>query len=392
VTTATSGEIAFANIKPHSPFGQWNFGFSLAWEADFWGRYRRTIEATRANLEASVADYDDALVTLISDIATNYVLYRVAEQRLQYARKNVELQEKTWKIALARINADNDGELSVDQARTLLKQTEATIPELEIGLRITANQLCLLLGIPPEDLEKKLGAGAIPIAPPEVALGIPADLLRRRPDIRRAERQAAAQSALIGVATAEFYPHISLNGNLTYSAQNFKNIFNPKAFGGTVGPAFTWNVLNYGRILNNVRFQDAKFRELMTAYQEAVLNAQRETENGLATFLKAQQRTLLQSESEAYAKRGENSVRGRYELGLENFTRVTQLQQLLVQEQDLLAQAQGEIALGLIQTYRALGGGWQIRLEPDGPRPRPGYPRRSPPALLPPVAHYGAPI
>jgi NodT family efflux transporter outer membrane factor (OMF) lipoprotein len=360
-TTEISSQTATGQLFPQPSYGQWNYGFNLAWEVDFWGRFRRAIESGRANLEASVHDYDDVLVTLLSDVATSYVIMRVTEQRIEYARANVKLQNKTWEIAKARINVDPDGELSVDQARTLLKQTEATVPAFEITLRQTTNQLCILLGIPPEDLRKKLGAAKIPSAPPEVVVGVPADLLRRRPDVRKAERLAAAQSAQIGYAESALYPHFSITGNIGYSADQFKNLFTHTALAGTVGPSFEWDVLNYGRLLNNVRLQDATFKQLVTAYQQTVLTAQQETENGLVTFLKSQLQTSLQNESAEYAAKGETNVRARYELGLENFTRVTQLQQLLVQEQDLLAQAQGQIALGLIQVYKGLGGGWQLR-------------------------------
>lgn len=342
-------------------------GFNLAWELDFWGRFRRAIESASANLDASAHDYDDVLVTLLSDVATNYVIMRTTQERIRYAEENVKLQEKTWRIAEARIKVDKDGELNVDQARTLLYQTKAVIPDLEITLRQSQNRLCLLLGIPPEDLRDRLGAAKIPTAPPEVALGIPADLLRRRPDVRRAERVAAAQSARIGIAEADFYPHISINGTFAVSAQHFKDLFKGTAMNGAVGPSFHWDVLNYGRILSNVRLQDARFKELVTAYQNQVLIAQLEVENGLATYLKAQQRSQLQGESAKFAEKAEKVVRARFEIGLENFTRVTQLQQLLVQEQDLHIQAQGQIALGLIQVYKALGGGWQIRCLPNEP-------------------------
>ncbi|HYV36676.1 MAG TPA: efflux transporter outer membrane subunit [Gemmataceae bacterium] len=374
---------------------RWDAGFNLSWELDFWGRLRRAVESANDNLDASVNDYDDVLVTLLSDVATNYVQMRVTEQRIKYARENVKLQEKTWKIALARIKIDADGELSASQSEALLKQTAAAIYELEISQRLSANQLCILLGIPPEDLATRLGTGPIPTAPPEVGLGIPANLLRRRPDIRRAESFAASQCAQIGIAEAEFYPQISLVGTLGYSAAQFKDLFRSSAFNGAFGPSLQWNILNYGRLLNNVRFQDAKFQELVAHYQETVLTAQQEVENGLVTFLKAQQRTKLQAESAAAADKGEKLVAGRYENGLENFTRVTQLQQLLVQEQDILAQAQGEIALGLIQVYKALGGGWEIRCtgcEADlpeqlkAPQAAPGVGPSRPALTIPPAA------
>ena len=169
-------------------------GFNLSWELDFWGRLRRAIESDAATLDASVENYDDVLVTLLGDVATNYVTYRTTEQRIKYATENVALQRKTLQIVEGQRKVGIVGELDVDQARSTLEQTEAAIPELEIAQRQAANQLCILLGIPPQDLQARLGSGSIPTAPAEVAVGIPADLLRRRPDVRRAERQAAAQS------------------------------------------------------------------------------------------------------------------------------------------------------------------------------------------------------
>jgi outer membrane protein TolC len=201
----------------------------------------------------------------------------------------------------------------------------------------------------------------IPTAPSEVAVGIPADLLRRRPDVRRAERQAAAQSAQIGIAEADFYPHISISGTIGYSAAEFKNLFTSNAVTGSIGPSLQWNILNYGRILNNVRLQDATFNELVTVYQNTVLNANQEVENGLVTFLRGQERTRFQKESVDYAEKAVKTVMAQYDAGAVDFTRVTQIQQNLVLQQDTLAQAQGEIALGLITVYKALGGGWQIR-------------------------------
>src|SRR5207245_2686127 len=196
---------------------------------------------------------DAVLVTLLGDVASNYVQLRTFEQRIEYTRANVELQRETLKIVEARFKAGTTTKLDVAQALSTLEQTEAQIPELEISLRLANNQLCILLGIPPEELRARLGAAPIPTAPAEVAAGIPADLLRRRPDVRRAERQAAAQSAEIGVAEADFYPHISITGSIGYSAEQFKNLFRTTALAGTIGPSFQWNILNYGRILNNVR-------------------------------------------------------------------------------------------------------------------------------------------
>ncbi len=376
-----NGSVFFAGKRWYQQLG---YNFNLSWELDFWGRIRRAIEADEATLDASVEDYDDVLVTLLGDVATNYIQIRTFEQRIEYAKTNVEIQTETLKIVEGGVKAKILNELDLDQARSTLEQTQAQIPELEIALRLANNQLCILLGIPPEDLHAKLGTGAIPTAPLEVGIGIPAELLRRRPDIRRAERQAAAQSALIGVSEAEFYPHISLNGTMGWSSQYIKNLFKEEAVAGNLGPAFTWNILNYGRILNGVRVQDARFQELVAAYQQQVLDAQREVENGLVTFAKAQVRTKYQSQSVINAEKAVKIALAQYTAGVIDLTRVTLLEQTLVQQQDTLAQAQGEIALGLVQAYEALGGGWQIRLTDcdAAPLPIPGA-NPQPPARSP---------
>ena len=309
---------------------------------------------------------------------------RIVEKRIEYLKFNVELQRQTLRIAEARFKAGTTGELDVVQARSNLEQTEAQVPELEINLRQVNNQLCILLGIPPEELRARVGPGHIPTAPPEVAVGLPAELLRRRPDVRRAERLAAAQSAQIGVAEAEFYPHISITGSLGYAAgvpllppiaalgQKGPNA----GLEGNIGPTFQWNILNYGRIVNNVRLQDARFEELVAAYQGTVLTAAQEVENGLVTFLRAQERAKLQAASVKDAEKAVRLVVAQYREGTVDFTRVTQIQLNLVPLLDTLAQARGETGLGLIQVYRALGGGWQLRLIGDqmAPPPAPGLP------------------
>jgi NodT family efflux transporter outer membrane factor (OMF) lipoprotein len=367
--TRNAFSIATANGTVTSPLGsvalnqfysQWDFGFGLGWELDFWGRFRRAVESDSASLDASVANYDDVLVTLLGDVATNYVDYRTLEMRIKYANDNVDLQRETLKIADARFVAGTVNEVDVDQAKSTLAQTEAGIPALEISLRQTNNRLCILLGMHPADLKAKLGSGAIPTAPPEAAVGSPADLLRRRPDVRRAERQAAAQCAQIGVAESEFYPHIAIVGDVGYSADQFKELLRSTSFAGQIGPSFQWNILNYGRIVNNERLQDAKFQELIAAYQNTVLSANEDVENGLVTYLKSQQRAKTQAESVANAEKAVNITKVLYKTGNVDLTRVTLLQQTLVEQQDTLALAQGDIATGLIHVYRALGGGWKI--------------------------------
>jgi NodT family efflux transporter outer membrane factor (OMF) lipoprotein len=328
---------------------------------DFWGRYRRAVESAEATLDASVENYDAVLVTLLGDVATAYVQIRTVEAQIKFTQANVDIQRKTLDIAKARFKGGTTTELDVDQAQSNLSQTESQIPQLKIQLRQNYTQLCTLLGIPPEDLLPRLGAADIPSAPVGVAVGIPADLLRRRPDVRRAERQAAAQSAQIGLAEADFYPHISLIGTLGYSAEHLDHLFRPTAFQGSFGPSFQWNILNYGRILNNVRSQDAQFRALVAGYQNTVLTAGQEVENGLVTFLESQGQAKYLAESVQAAEKSVTVALAQYQGGTVDFNRVALVEQNLVTQQNLLAQAQGNIGLGLIQVYRALGGGWQIR-------------------------------
>jgi NodT family efflux transporter outer membrane factor (OMF) lipoprotein len=343
-------------------FSRWDYGFTLSWELDFWGRFRRAIESSRDNLDASVEDYDGVLVTLLGDVATAYVQYRTAEERIKYATRNAKIQAKVLSITRESFAVGKATKIDVDQAESTLYQTEAGIPELEITLRTANNQLCILLGIPPEQLRAKLGTAPIPRAPADVVVGIPADLLRRRPDVRRAERVAAAQCAQIGVAESAFYPHISIDGTLDYQAARFKDLFNGRALSGSIGPSFRWDILQYGRLLNNVRLQTASFFELVEAYKQSVLNANQEVENGLVTFLKAQERYQLQKKATDAGRAAVDTVRAQWQAGTVDFTRVAQLLQNQVVLEDTLAQVQGEIATGLIIVYRGLGGGWQIRL------------------------------
>jgi NodT family efflux transporter outer membrane factor (OMF) lipoprotein len=345
-------------------FNQWNFGFSLAWELDFWGRFRRAVIAADDLLDASVADYDDVLVTLISDVATNYISLRTNQERIRLLQQNINIQQSILTAGEEKLAA-GAGVTSVDveQLRSNLLQNLAQLEQNYINVRLATNQLCILLGMPPVDLEKQLGQGPVPVAPASLAVGIPADLLRRRPDVRRAERQAAAQAEQIGIAEADLYPAFAINGTLGYSAQEFTHLFSPQSFNGNVGPSFQWNLLNYGRIANNVRLQDARFQELVLAYQNTVLQAQAEVENGLVTFLRAQQQAKLLDQSARASSKAVEVIQIHLQAGKINFNQYAVIQQSLIQQQDLWAQARGQIAVGMIEVYRALGGGWEIRLE-----------------------------
>jgi NodT family efflux transporter outer membrane factor (OMF) lipoprotein len=374
-----SVNVANRVATPQRWFSRWSYGFGLAWELDFWGRFRRAIESADDTLDASVENYDDVLVTLIGDVATTYVQIRTLQQQIAYARQTLALQRQSLEIATAKFRGGQTSEVDVNQGQSDVSTTDALIEQQLIPLRQAINRLCVLLGIPPQDLLNKLGEAPIPTAPSEVAVGVPADLLRRRPDVRRAERQAAAQCARIGIAEADFYPQISLSTTFGWSSEEFKNLFAHGSFRGTVGPSFQWQILNYGRILNNVRLQDDRFDELVVAYQSTVLQAGEEVENGLVTFLRAQKRASDQDKAVNAEQSALKEAVAQYRGGLVDFNRVVLIQERLVERQQVLAEAQGQIALGLIQVYRALGGGWQIRCNTGAqvtplPEPAPGQP------------------
>ncbi len=354
----------FTNIFDYT---QSQIGLSASWELDFWGKFRRAVESADYGLLARLADYDNTLVSLTADVATNYVLMRTAEQRLDIARRNVETQKESLRIADARFQGGTTSQRDVEQARTVLASTEAMIPALEILLRQSTNALSVLLGMPPSDLAGRLaGSSGIPVAPPYVAVGIPTDLLRRRPDVRFAEFQAAAQSAQIGVAKADLYPAFSLTGQFGFLATDvgsfsLSDMFDWRSRVGTFGPAVRWNILNYGQITNQVRMQDARFQELLIQYRNAVLTAQREVEDNLIAFLKSEDRARFLAESTEAATRSLNLAVLQYRQGITDFTTVLTAQQALLTQQDNLADTLGNIARALVGVYRALGGGWQIR-------------------------------
>ena len=350
-------------------YDQWNGGFNLAWELDFWGRFRRAVIAADDQLGASVADYDQVLVTLLGDVASNYVQIRTDQERLRYLRQNVTILGLVLKWTERREKVGfRTTPLDVHQTESNLEQTVSGVALLEMDLRVAENRLCVLMGIPPVDLHDMLGEDLIPTPPPELAIGIPAELLRRRPDVRRAERQAAAQSEAIGIAATDFYPAISIGGTLGWQSMNFPDLFGAQSLNSNVGPSFQWKILNYGRIANNVRYQDAKFQELVITYQRTVLQAAEEAEDGLVTFLQAQSRTRHLDRSVAAASAAVKDMFLPTAIGQPgfDFNRFALIEQNRIVQQDLLAQSRGQIAQGLVQVYRALGGGWEMR---QGPAP-----------------------
>jgi NodT family efflux transporter outer membrane factor (OMF) lipoprotein len=339
----------------------------LGWEIDFWGKFRRAVESEDANFLSSIAAYDNALVILTADVASTYVAIRTFEERLRITFENVNIQKESLQIAKARFKAGSGNGLDVQQALAQLRNTEAAVPPLEASLRQAKNALCILLGTPPGNLDQILGKpSGIPQAPLKVAVGIPSDLLRRRPDIRNAELQAAAQCARIGVSRADLYPTFSLTGSFGFLASDvgrfgMGDMTNWYSRYGSYGPSFSWNILNYGQITNNVRVQDARFQELIFRYQNTVLRAQQEVEDAMTGFLQSWKSKILLTEAVAAAKQAVKLAVIQYRNGATDYTTVITSQQILLDGQESLAVARGAVPQGLVGIYRSLGGGWELR-------------------------------
>ena len=369
VRTHRSTETAlFPPIDPSSPFANlartefsnWRIGGALAWELDFWGRYRRAIESADARLESTFDNFNDASLLLFSEVSITYIELRTVEQRLEVARNNLQLQEESVRVAQARLDARaQNSELDTPQAKANLYNTRGVIEAIEIQRRQVENRICVLLGIPPQQLNDLLATTAgIPLAPEAIAVGIPAELLRRRPDVRRAERLVAAQSAQIGVAESELYPRISLAGTLGWEAKSFSDMFNGSAFSGAIGPGFRWAVLNYGRLMSNVLAEDARFQQLVANCQQTVLRANEEAENAQVAYQHYLEQIKAREESVRQAEEAQRVAQIKYLEGEIDFNRLFTVQQLLLNQQELLAVARGNSARAVVDLYRALGGGW----------------------------------
>ncbi len=352
-------------------YTQYNLGVSASWELDFWGRFRRGIESADANMLASIASYDDALVLLTAQTADIYVVIRTTEEQLRIARENLVLQERSYDIVevLYRYGASN--ELDVQQALTLLLSTRATIPGFEITLRQSYHALSTLLGLPPTDLSQALkGAGHIPQVPQKITVGVPADMLRQRPDVRRAELQAMAQNAQVGVAKAGLYPSFSISGSLGVAAagntdttrtmeSGIGELFSSESVTYAIGPSFVWPFLNYGRIKNNIRVQDARLQQALVQYRESVIQAAREVEDAMVAFVGSQQQDTILIDTVHSAKRSAELSMIRYQEGFADYQRVLDAQQALFGQQQRYVSNKGFAIRSLISVYKALGGGWQ---------------------------------
>lgn len=352
-----AGEKREGNARDFSATS-FNVGLQVAWELDFWGKFRRSIEAADAAYFASIAQYDDLQVLMAAQAASFYCSIRTLEARLVIARRNADLQKRSLEITERLYKGGIESELDVQQANAQYLGTLATIPQIESVLRQTHNALSILLGRAPGPLpEMAAGQDVIPQAELDVIVDMPADLLRRRPDIRGAEMQLAAQSALIGVSVADLYPSISLLGLLGLSGTSVRGSPNVLSWG--FGASLVWNVLDHGRLTNSVLVQDARFQQLYEQYQAAVLRAAREVDDAAVGFAKTGEQIVLLEGSVKAAQRSLDIAMIQYREGLTDFQRVLDSQRVFFSQQDVLVTSRGNLTQGLIALYKAMGGGWE---------------------------------
>jgi outer membrane protein, multidrug efflux system len=334
-------------------------GLDAAWELDVFGGLRRSVEAAQADVGASEEDLRDVLVSLLSEVALNYVEARTFQTRLSVAEANLGAQDETYQLTQWRNAAGLSDELAVQQARYNLENTRSQIPSLKTGLEEAVNRLAVLLGEQPGALREEMGtARSIPVSPPEIAIGVPADMLRQRPDVRRAERRLAAETARIGVAQANLYPKFTLSGSIGLEALSFNKLFSLASKAFSYGPKVTWPLFDAGAIRGNIEVQSALQEQALITYEGAVLTALEEVENALVAYAQEQERRASLAETSQAAQLAAQLAGHKYQAGLTDFTSVLDAQRSLLSFQDQLAQSDGAVTSDLVRLYKALGGGW----------------------------------
>lgn len=348
-------------------FWQYGLGASVSWEADFWGRYRRGIEAADASLQASVAAYDQAIVLLTAAVVDTYTAVREAEEQLRISRENELLQQRSYEITQVLYRNGQESELDMQQALSLLLSTRATIPPLQTALQQARNALGSLLGQHPGYVEQVLARGqGLPVIPSEIAIGLPVDMLRRRPDVRQAELLAMSQSAVVGLATADLYPSFSLFGALGVSSggpgdTDFADMFSSGAVALQAGGNFVWPFLNYDRIKNNIRVEDARLQQALLGYQDTVVQAAREAGDAIAGITGSRDEAEILAAAVASAQRSSDLSLLRFQDGFSGYQRVLDAQQRLFVQQQRLVSNQASLVRDAVALFKALGGGWEDR-------------------------------
>jgi NodT family efflux transporter outer membrane factor (OMF) lipoprotein len=338
----------------------YSVGFDAGWELDIFGGKQRAVEAAQADLEASQANLHDVLVSLLAEVGLNYIDVRTYQARLAVTEENILVQQHTYELNQSRFQAGLIDELDVQQSLYNLEHARSQIPVLQRGLAAAKNRLAVLLGEKPGILDDELAERKpIPVPPLAVAVGIPADTLRHRPDVRQAERNLAAQTARIGVAKADLYPKFQLLGSIGLESLASKNLFEWASRTWSIGPHVSWNIFDAGAIRQNIKVQTARQEQALMQYESALLNALEEVENALMSYVKEQQHRDFLAKATAAAKRAESLARDRYKAGLVDFSNVLDAQRSLLTFQDELAQSEGAVTADLMRLYKSFGGGWE---------------------------------
>jgi len=361
-----NGSTTYVNQQSHGgyapksqSFTNYQTGFNLGWELDFWGRFQRSIESADAAFFASITNQQDAQVLLVAQVANAYFAYRTTQARIEIAHKNAKIQQRSYEITTNLFKSGEGSELDLQQAKTQYLATLSTIPQLEISLSQTRNAIAILLGKKPgtlPELETMTSAYHWPDISPEYFQYIPANRLTRRPDIRTAAWQVAAQSAQIGVAEADYYPAISLFGTIGWAGSDIRGSSDTSTF--AIGPSFTWNILDYDRIENNVRIQDATLQQLIEQYQNLVLQAAKEVDDSSYSLLKTHEQKLLLDKSFIASQRALALANIRYREGYSDFQRVLDAQRAMFAQSDNQLLTQGNYIAAIINLYQSMGGGW----------------------------------
>ncbi len=361
MNTSASGSSKHTSEKSGSGVTRelYSAGFDASWEVDLFGGKQRAVEAAEAGLQASEEELRDVLVSIVAEVALNYVEFRTFQNRLEITEQNLQRQKETSEIAGWRCEAGLVTELDVERAKRNLEQTRSQIPPLQASLKRAENRLCVLLGQHPGTLEDILSERKpIPVPPLEVAVGVPADVLRRRPDVRHAERLLAASTAQVGVATAARFPTFSLAGSIGLEALKLGDLFSSGSRISSLASNIAWTIFDAGRIKQNIRVQSALQEQALIRYDAAVHKALEEVENALVAYAKEQLRRRSLLKAMEAAQRTVNLVRTQYASGVIDFQVVLDAERSLLTLQDQTTESEGKITSNLIRLYKALGGGW----------------------------------
>lgn len=358
--TKTSDSLG-GGLLASNPSNTWSTGLTSSWEIDVFGRVKRTIEAAEADVGASIEDYRDVMVSLYAQVAINYVNIRALQQRIKFAQSNIKNQQETLGIVESRFDAGLVPKFDVAQSKYNLANTETLIPELIPFLESSLNQIAILIGQAPGSLDQELSEEAdIPKPAMDIALAPPAELLRQRPDIRQAERQVAAQSARIGVATAELYPQFSLAGALTLGATDFGDLAESNSVGWSLAPGVRWNLFSGGKVEGLIDVEESRTKQAIIRYEKIVLDALSEVETTMVAVNQELLRAEKLSEAVAASQESVELVFTSYVAGLTDFQSLLDSQRSLFTQQDRLVESQGLAVINFINLNRALGGGWSL--------------------------------